>query len=93
MLKPACKSEPLLRFTLRSLIFQITEVFGFSIGHNGEFETVGKKLLKIGISNFKTPQSSFVRTTGRNIQDKCEKFWLCFVRGTGFDISLPLGLT
>ncbi len=37
-----------LRFALRSLVFQIIEVFGFPIGYNGEI----KKSLKIGNSKF-----------------------------------------
>ena len=37
-----------LRFALWSFVFQIIEVFDFSIGDNGEFEIFGKKSLKIG---------------------------------------------
>ncbi len=37
----------LLRFALRSLVFQIIEVFGFSIGYNGEFKIFEKKIVKI----------------------------------------------
>ncbi len=33
-------------FALRSLVFQIIEVFDFSIGYNGEFEFFGKKIVK-----------------------------------------------
>ncbi len=42
-----------LRFTLRSLVFQIFEVWGFPLGYNGELKIFGKKSLNIGNSIFK----------------------------------------
>ncbi len=41
------ESQISLRFALRSLVFQIIEVFDFSIGYNGEFEIFEKKSLII----------------------------------------------
>ncbi len=35
-----------LRFALRSLVFQIIEVFDFSIDYNGEFAIFEKKIIK-----------------------------------------------
>ncbi len=32
------EAQILLRFAVRSLFFQIIEVFGFPIGYNGEFK-------------------------------------------------------
>ncbi len=49
-----------LRFALRSLVFQIIEVFGFLIGYNGEFQKFVKNQ-KLKIS--KIQNSTFVRTT------------------------------
>ncbi len=37
------KSQIALRFFLRSLVFQIIEVFGFSIGYNAEFDIFEKR--------------------------------------------------
>ncbi len=50
-----------LPFTLRSLFFQITEVFVFLIGYNGEFK---KESLKIINSKFQKPKQYF-----------CEVYW------------------
>ncbi len=50
------ESQILLRFAVRSLVFQIIEVFGFSIGYNGEFEISEKKLLKLRNSKFQKSQ-------------------------------------
>ncbi len=36
------------------MVFQMIEVFDFSIGYNGKFEIFVKKSLKIGSSKFKT---------------------------------------
>ena len=59
-----------LRFALRSLVFQIIEVFGFSIGYNGEFKKIVKnRNLKIS----KIENSTFVRTAEKKIQKKCER--------------------
>ncbi len=38
------ESQISLRFVLRSLVFQIMEVYDFSIGYNGDFESFAKKL-------------------------------------------------
>ncbi len=43
---PRHESQISLRFALRSLVFQIIEVFDFSICNNGEFEIFGKKNVK-----------------------------------------------
>ena len=48
------------------------------------FSKKKKKLLKIGTQNLKNPKRSLVRTIGRDIQDKCENFWLQFVGAVGF---------
>ena len=66
-----------LRFALLSLVFQIIEVFNFSMGYKVEFAIFGKtrvKNWKLKIS--KNPQRSFVRTIRRKIQDKFQKIWL-----------------
>ena len=39
-------SQISLHFTLRSLVFQIIEAFGFSIRYNGEYEFLEENLLK-----------------------------------------------
>ncbi len=59
---------------LRSLVFQIIEVYDFSIDYNGELET----------KNFKNLQCSFVRTIGKKIQDRFGNLWLRFVGGVAF---------
>ncbi len=43
MLKYYHESQISLRFALRSLVFQIIEVFDFPIGYNGEFKIFEKK--------------------------------------------------
>ncbi len=70
-----------LRFVLRSLVFQIVEVFHFFMGYNGEFEIFEKKIVKnwkLEIS--KIQNSTFVRTTEETIQESrgssALKFWL-----------------
>ena len=40
------ESQISLSFALRSLVFQLIEVFDFFIGYNGEFEIFGKKIVK-----------------------------------------------
>ncbi len=53
--KNSHESQISLRFPLRSLVFQIIEVFDFSIGYNmynGEFAIYKKKMLKIRNSKF-----------------------------------------
>ncbi len=52
----AHESQISLRFGLRSLFFQIIEVFYFSIGYNGEFAIFEKKALKIRNSKFQKSQ-------------------------------------
>ena len=60
-----------LCFALRSLVFQIIEVFGFPIGYNGEIQKFLKNPeLKIS----KIQSSTFVRTTEKKIQKKFERF-------------------
>ena len=56
-----------LRFALRSLVFHIIEVFGFSVEYNGEFQIFVKNQ-KLKIS--KIQNSTFVRP----IEKKKEKF-------------------
>ncbi len=51
------ESKISLRFALRSLVFQIIEVFDFSIGYNGEFAIFEKKSLKIRNSKFQKSQT------------------------------------
>ncbi len=46
-------------FALRSLVFQIIDIYGFSIAYNGEFEILEKKNVKIGNSKFQIFQTSF----------------------------------
>ncbi len=78
-------SQISLLFALRSLVFQIIDVFGFPIGYNGEFqifENIFVKNQKLKISN-KNVQRSFVRTIWRKIQEECENFWL-YVVGVTF---------
>ena len=58
-----------LRFALRSLVFQIIEVYGFIIGYNGEIKKFVKNQ-KLKIS--KIHNSTFVRTTEKKIQVKVE---------------------
>ncbi len=59
-----------LCFTLRSLVFQIIEVFGFPIGYNGEIQKFVKNQ-KLKIS--KIQNSTFPRTTEKNIQVKFDR--------------------
>ena len=54
-----------LRFALQSLRFHITEIFGFPIGYNGEFQKFVKNQ-KLQIS--KIQNGTFVRTTEKRIQ-------------------------
>ena len=64
----------MLGFALRALVFQIIEVFDFSVGYNGKFEIFEKKSLTIRKSKFQNSQMSFLMTSGRKIQDKFENF-------------------
>ncbi len=70
-----------LRFALRSLVFQIIEVFGFSIGYNDEFKK-NVKNQKLEIS--KIQNSTFVRIAEKKIQKKFEKMQKWFEGGVGF---------
>ncbi len=64
--------------------FQIIEVFGFSIGYNGEFEIFKKKSLKIGNSKFKKSQTYFCEDHWEENSGKVESFQLRFVGGVAF---------
>ncbi len=77
---------------LRSLLFQIIELFGFSIGNNGEFESFRKlkKSLKIRNSKFQKPKHSFLRTIGGKIQDMFELLAAIY-RSSLLKLSLQLG--
>ena len=74
-------AETSLRFVLRSLVFQIIEVFGFPIGYNGEFQKFVKNQ-KLKIS--KIPNSSFVRTIEKKIQEKFGNIQKWFEGGVAF---------
>ncbi len=69
-------SEISLRFALRSLAFQIFEVFDFSIGYNGEAEIFEKDSLKIRKSKFQKYPMQFC-------EDQCEE--------NSAPVSFPLG--
>ncbi len=59
-----------LHFALRSLVFQIIEIFVFSIRNEMVDLKFSKKIrYKSETQNFKNPKRSFV-TIGRKIQDK-----------------------
>ena len=64
------ESQISLRFALRSLVFQLIEVFDFSISYNGEFKYFEKKSSKIGNSKFQNSQTQFCGDHSEEIQDK-----------------------
>ena len=57
--KTTRKSQISIRFTLRSLVFQIIEVFDISIGYNDEIEIFEKKSLQMSNSKFQKSQTQF----------------------------------
>ncbi len=72
-------SQISLHFALRSLVFQITEFVGFSIGYNGEFEIFENKIGKNRKRKIsKIQNGTFVKTTEKKIQKKVENIqkWL-----------------
>ncbi len=76
-----------LCFNLRSLVFQIIEVFGFPIGYNGEIQKFVKNQ-KLKIS--KLQNSTFVRTTVKKIQKMFERIQKRF-EGGSFEVLAPIG--
>ncbi len=59
---PHRESKISLRFAVKSLVFQIIEVFDFSIGYNGEFAIFENKISKIPNVLFWGPLAEKFRT-------------------------------
>ncbi len=86
------ESQISLGFALRSLVFQIIEVFDFSIGYNGEFEIFEKKSFKIGNSKFKKSPTYFYEDHWEENSGQLSKLLPAICRRSSvFKFSLPLG--
>ena len=72
-------SQISLRFALRSLLFQITGAFDFSIEYNGEFEIFENKSLKIWNSKCQNSPTWFCGGTMEVKFSTSLKIWLRFL--------------
>ena len=90
----AHESQISLRFALwflMLLVFQIIEVFDFSIGYNGEFAIFEKKSLKIRNSKFQKSQTQFCEDHWEENSGQVSKRLAAICRSSVSKFSLPLG--